>query len=82
MAPFPLRALGQERAISEPPWDKDALGLNGANSMKGKTMVGCKGIRSSFGRFWALRYQTGINGYKRSFDPNFPDFGAILLELS
>ena len=32
MAPFPLRALGQERAISEPPWDKDALGLNGANS--------------------------------------------------
>ena len=36
MAPFPSRALGQERAISEPPWDKDALGFNGANSMKGK----------------------------------------------
>ena len=81
MAPFPLRALGQERTISESAWDKDALGLNGANSMKGKTMAGCKGLRSSFGRLWAFRYQTGINGYKRNFDPDFPDLRAILCEF-
>ena len=50
--------------------------------MKGKMMVGCKGLPSSFGRFWAFRYQAGINGYKRNIGPNFPDFGAILFEFS
>ena len=57
MAPFPVRALGQERAISEPPWDKDARRLNGANSMKGKAPL--KARRASG---HSMKRQGGLSG--------------------